>query len=153
MQSIQFLLILIPRPMPAPQGIFIPTHLIYHPRLPPAILVTWVRLNCLAQDGRIAAALSIQQLVQLTGKSQVTIFKHLSQLKSISALDWRSTGDGRIIISFNDGLSNKPEQSVGFPGLIDSTAANSNNQDLSPVAHYFPPRILGYLSYHADQVR
>jgi hypothetical protein len=139
--------------MPALQGIFIPTHLIYHPHLSPAILVAWVRLNCLAQDGRIAAALSIQQLVQFTGKSQVTILRHLSQLKSISALDWRSTEDGKIIISFHDGLSDIPEPSVGFPGITDSTAVNTNNQDLSPVAHYFPPRILGYLSYHADQVR
>jgi len=136
--------------MPAPQGIIIPTHLIYQPHLPPAILLTWVRLNCLAGDSRLTPALSIQQLVQLTGKSQVTIFRHLSQLKSISALDWRTNADGRIIISFPDDLYFKPEQQAGSLLFNDSTNLNTEISELPGFSSYFPPRILGYLSYQED---
>jgi hypothetical protein len=120
------------------QGIIIPTHFIYHLHLLPAILLTWVRLYCLVWDARVTSALSIQQLVQLTGKIQVTIFRHLSQLKSISALDWHSTGDGRIIISFDDGQSNKPKRSADVSNLPDFNVVNSETQKVPEPAFYFP---------------
>jgi hypothetical protein len=94
----------------------------------------------------------MQQLIQLTGKSLATVYRHLSRLRLKTSLDWRTTGDGRIIISFDDGLLNKPDQSVGFPGLTDSSGENSYNQDSFQPAHYFPPRILGYLSYEEYQI-
>jgi hypothetical protein len=139
-------------PLLPPCGIFFPTTMIFNHQLPPSVQFTWIQLFCQAWNGRSTPPLSIQQLVQITGRNQVTLFRHLSRLQSTSALRWHSNRDGRIIISFHDNLSEKSEPSVGFPSLIDSNAANSNNRDISQPAHYFPPRILGYLSYQDDQI-
>ncbi len=136
--------------MPALQGIFIPTYLIYHPHVPPAILVTWVRLHCMVRNGSATRPLSIHQLTRVMGKSQATFIRHISQLKSKSALDWRFTGDGRIIISFPDDLYFKPEQQAGSLFFNDSTNLNTENSELPGFSSYFPPRILGYLSYQED---
>jgi len=133
-----------------PRGIFIPTDLLYHPNLSPVIFYTWVRLYCQALDGRVTPALSIQHLVQLTGKSQVTIFRHLSWLKSVSALNWRSAEDGGIIISFPDGLHDKPQRSVDSLNFPDFNEVNSETLYVPEPAFYFPAKILGYLSYQAD---
>lgn len=134
-----------------PHGVFIPTKMIFYPQLPPSVLFTWIQLFCQAWDGGITPPLSIQQLVQITGRNQATLYRHLSWLKSTSALRWCSSSDGRIIISFHDNLIEKSKPSVRFPSLIETNATNSNNRDISRPANYFPPKILGYLSYQEDQ--
>jgi hypothetical protein len=133
------------------RSVFIPTRMFFNPHLPPTTLLTWIQLRCLAPDGAVTPALSILQLTQITSKSQATLYRHLSQLRSITALGWRFLGDGRIIISFPDNLFDKPKQSFGFPELTGITASNSYHKDLPQPAHYFPKRILGYLSYQDDQ--
>lgn len=135
-----------------PSGVFIPTRMIFNPQLPPSVLFTWIQLFCQAWDGRITPPLSIQQLVQITGRNQATLYRHLSRLKSTSALRWCFSSDGRIIFSFYDNLTVKSKPSVRFPSLIETNAANSYNQDISQPANYFPPKILGYLSYQEDQI-
>jgi len=139
-------------PLLPPRGIFLRTTMIFNPRLPPSVLFTWIQLFCQAWEGRITPPLSIQQLVQITGRNQATLYRHLSRLKSTSALRWRSNSDGRIIISFHDNLTEKSKPMVGFPSLKDSNPTNSYNRDISHLANYFPPKILGYLSYQEDQI-
>jgi hypothetical protein len=130
-----------------PRGIFIPIQMIFNTQLPPAVIFTWIQLRCLAWDGRVTPALNIQQLVLLTGKSQMTIFRHLSRLKSLSALDWCSTGDGGLIISFPAGQPDSPIRSVDISNFTDFNGVNSETLIVPEPAFYFPAKILGYLSY------
>ena len=88
------------RPLLPPRGVVIPTQMIYHPQLPPAVVLTWIQLRGLAWDGTHTPPLSMQELVALTGKRQATIYGHMSQLRDIAALSWVATGQGKIIVSF-----------------------------------------------------
>ena len=133
-----------------PRGIFIPTQTIFHLKLPPSVLLTWIQLRSLAWDGCVTPPLRIQELTQITGKNQATLLNILSRLKSISSLDWCSTGNGRIIISFPDELSDKPKRSVDILNLPDFKVDNSETRKVPEPAFYFPAKILGYLSYQED---
>ncbi len=88
------------RPLLPPCGVVIPTRMIYNSQLPPAVVHTWIQLRGLAWDGTDTPPLSMQELAALTGRSQATIYGHMSQLRFIAALSWVSTGQGKIIVSF-----------------------------------------------------
>jgi len=135
------------RPLLPPRGIFIPTRMIFNPQLAPVVLVTWIQLRCLAWDGWVTPSLSMQELTRITGKSQATLYGHMSLLRSMSALRWRSTRQGRITISFPDEPSDKPENQPGSPNFPIPKILNSTNSESPDPLSYFPPRILGYLSY------
>jgi hypothetical protein len=137
--------------LPPPRGIFVPTHMIFNSQLPPAALVTWIQLRSLAWDGWVTSPLSISELAALTGKRQSMLYRHMSQLRHLSALSWRSTGLGTIIVSFPEELSGMPNKQAGPLNILDSTILNSQNRELPDPPSYFPPRIMGYLSFHEDQ--
>ena len=143
--------VMISPPLLPPRGIFIPTRLIFHPQLPPAVLLTWIQLRCLAWDGWSVPPLTIPELASLLDIHPPRLNRHLSLLRSISALRWRSTWQGTITISFSDEPSDKPENQPGSPNFKNSKVLNSTNSESLDPRSYFPQRILGYLSYQEDQ--
>lgn len=129
-----------------PRGIFIPTRMIFNHLLPPAVLITWIQLRCLAWDGRVTPSLSMQELTILTGKGKSTLYAHMSHLRAVSALRWRSAGQDTIIISFPDEPTKDNVNINEPPNFPDSKMTDYRNTDLDPPSSYFPAQILGYLS-------
>jgi predicted DNA-binding transcriptional regulator AlpA len=125
--------------------------MIFNLQFPPAVLVTSIQLRCLAWGSRVTPAFSMQELSQITGKSKATLYMRLSQLKSLTSLQWRSIGRGKMIVSFPEEPADMSEQKAVPPNIPNSTILNSKNSELPDPASYFPHRILGYLSYQEDQ--
>ena len=90
------------RPLLPPRGVYIPTRMIYNLQMSPALILTWIQLRGLAWSGKVTPPLRLQELAALTGKCQATNYGHMSQLRAMSALSWRSTGQGTIIVAFPD---------------------------------------------------
>ena len=130
-----------------PRGIFIPTHMIFNTQLPPAELVTWIQLRCLAWDGWVTPPFSIPELASLIGIHPNRLHKHLSHLQEISALAWRITKAGKLILSFPEEPAartvNQPSAAI-LPG---ASIPYPQGRDTLATPSYFPPQILGYLSY------
>src|SRR4030042_5497502 len=110
-----------------PPGIFIPTRMIFDPQIPSVTLFTWIQLRCLAWDGRVTSPLSMQELTQITGKSQATLYRHISLLRHFSVLSWLSTAQGKIILSFPDVYSDKPKHQSEPPNDPISKCQNTTN--------------------------
>jgi hypothetical protein len=117
------------RPLLPPRGVDVPTHLIYNPLLPPALLQTWIQLRGLAWGRTVTPPLRMQQLASITAKSPATIYSHLSQLRLLSALSWRTSGLGTIIVSFDDSYEGRiPPLSQLFT-IQDAQASQLENVD------------------------
>jgi len=134
-----------------PRGIFVPTHLIFHPQLPASVLVTWIHLRCLAWRGCTTPPFSLPELASLAGLHPNRLQRHLAQLEDVAALSWRTEKSGKIIITF-------PQPPISMPALPAEThaePAHTSPQSMQatspPLASYFPTRILGYLSYDEDE--
>ncbi len=103
-----------------------------NPPLPPPAL-PGIPLHGLAWGGMVTPPLRTQELAALTGKRQVMIVRHMSQLGHLLAFSWRSTGPGTIIVPFTFETS---ENSSGIPAPLrctDSRILDSKNlesQDL-----------------------
>lgn len=139
------------QPLLPPRGIFVPTQMIFNQQLPSAVLVTWIQLRCLAWAGWVTPPLSISELAAIIGIHPARLHRHLSQLQDISALSWRTTGYGRLIVSFPEEPAAKTENQAVAPILPGSTILNSQNREFPDFPSYFPPQILGYLSFQEDQ--
>jgi len=137
---------MIPHLLP-PRGIFIPTHMIFNTQLPPAVLVTWIQLRCLAWRGWVTPPLSLPELASLIAIHPNRLHRHLSQLHDISALSWSTTKNGKLILSFPEEPSVSIENQASAPILAGSTIPYSQDQESLEPPSYFPPQILGYLSY------
>jgi hypothetical protein len=101
-------------------GIFVPCALIYNPDLPPSVFHTWVQLRGLAGDGKETPALSMKQLTDITAKSSSTLYRHVTQLRFWNLLRWRTSGQGRVMVIFENNLGNtllenKGSERKGFP--------------------------------------
>jgi hypothetical protein len=142
-----------PQPLLPPRGIFIPTRMTFNTQLPPAVLVTWIQLRCLAWRGWVTPPLSIPEIASLIGIHPARLYKHLSQLHDMSALSWRTTQAGKLILSFPEEPTITSENQVGTPNLPRSKAAYTQERDSLEPPSYFPHRILGYLSYQEEQER
>jgi hypothetical protein len=128
-----------------PRGIFIPTHMIFNPQLPTAVLFTWIQLRSLAWAGWVTPPLSISELAALIAIHPVRLIKHLSQLQDISSLSCRTTGQGKIVVAFPE------EPTVISENHARSIYLSSKNQESLDPPSYFPTQILGYLSLQEDQ--
>ena len=95
------------RPQLPPRGVFVSSRMIYHPQLPPAVILTWIQLRGLAWGGTVTPPLSMQELADLTGKCQATIYSHLELLRQMRRLSWSSAGNASIIVSFAKAPSKK----------------------------------------------
>jgi hypothetical protein len=138
-------------PLLPPRGIFIPTRMIFNTQLPPAVLVTWIQLRCLAWSGWATPPLSIPELASLIGIHPARLHKHLSQLQDISALSCCTTQFGKLILSFPEEPTVRRENQVAAPILPDSKISYSRDRQALDPASYIPPQILGYLSYNDEQ--
>lgn len=81
-------------------GVFVPLGLIHNRAIPATVLQTWVQLRSLAPTGDETPPLRMQQLAEITGKSQSCLYRHMTFLRSAGALDWRPGGWGVMIYSF-----------------------------------------------------
>jgi hypothetical protein len=134
-----------------PRGIFVPTKMIFNGQLPSAVLVTWIQLRCLAWRGWVTPPLSIPELASLIGIHPARLNRHLAQLQDLSALACRNTRSGKLILSFPEEPSAKPENQAAALDRPDSANLNSHPLESPDPATYFPTKILGYLSYQEDQ--
>ncbi len=134
------------RPLLPPRGVLVPTRMIYNPQLPPAAILTWIQLRGLAWGGTVTPPLRMQELVALTGKRQATIYGHMSLLRDIAALSWRSTEKGKIIVSFADkplGYNHHREYPQPFPDSknLESPHPPSSSSIPDSVSGLIPARI------------
>ena len=118
------------RPLLPPKGIFVPTSMIYNSNLAPSLLQTWLQLRGLAWGRDVTPPFSIHEITAVTGKSQSTIYGHMSQLRRISALSWRSTGQGKLIVSFIEHPSRIGDSGSG--PIPDSWNLESTSPSLTP---------------------
>jgi hypothetical protein len=146
-----FLLITMPQPLLPPRGIFIPTRMIFNDQIPPAVLVTWIQLRCLAWSGWVTPPLTIAEFASLIGIHPARLHRHLSQLQDISALSWHSTKNGKLTVSFPEESTVRIENQVAEPIHPDSTIPYSQDREALDPPSYFPHQILGYLTYQKEQ--
>ncbi len=130
-----------------PRGVFVPTQLIFHPQLPAATLVSWIKLRSLAWRGFATPPMTLPELASHLGIHPARLSRHLAQLQDISALALRQTSQEKLILSF-------PEEPIALPMPHPALQVSAGHiqpaiqlQEEAPHASYFPERILGYLSY------
>jgi hypothetical protein len=133
------------------RGIFVPTSMIFHPKLPASVLVTWIQLRCLVWRGWQTSPLSIPELASLIGIHPARLEKHIIQLEGISALSLHPSGDGKVILSFPYHPGIPPESQTGAQPDASTSVSNSATSKLANHPSYFPRRILGYISYQDEQ--
>lgn len=92
--------IALPKPLLPPRGLFVPVGLIFDKLLPPAAKDTAVQLRALAWGQDETPPLSLEQLTELTGKSQSTLYGHMRLLRLRGVLRWRPAGTTEIIVVF-----------------------------------------------------
>ena len=90
------------RPLLPPKHIQVPTHIAYQLRLPFPILASYVLLRGLAWSSTVTPMLSMQELASLTGIPPSSLFRHMSRLSRMGVLSWRATGQGKLMLTFND---------------------------------------------------
>jgi hypothetical protein len=86
-------------PLP-PRKYCIPTHMIFHSQLSPAVFHTWLQLHSLTWHGQQSFTFHLQDWVDLTGTSRITFLRHLDQLQKLHALRWHSLGGRQVHVSF-----------------------------------------------------
>ena len=118
-----------PRPLLPPRGVHVPAQMIYHSQLPPAVILTWIQLRGLAWDGKVTPPLRVHELIDLTGKGRTTLYNHLSQLRSKSALSWHNTEQGMMIVSFADNPSKIMDIEESSSSIPESRNPESGNLD------------------------
>ena len=133
-------------PLLPPRGIFIPTRMIFHPQLSGAVILTWIQLRCLAWDGLSTPPLSIPELASLLAIHPNRFSRHLSMLQDISALSWKTTGNGKIILSFLEEPTVIVENPVDAQNPAGSALFSSGDREAPGTQSYFPRQIMGYLS-------
>ena len=127
------------RPLLPPRGVHVPARMIYCPQLSPAVILTWIQLRGLAWGGMVTPPLRMQELTALTGKSQASIYGHMTLLRSISALSWRSAEQGTIIVSFAEKPFENPASHEILPP--NSRIPKSQNQDSRILEYQNPPSL------------
>jgi hypothetical protein len=132
------------------RGIYVPTHLIFHPDLPPAVLRTWMQLRCLAWTGWTTPPMTVSELAAHLGIHTSRLYRHLAQLKDNSALSWHITTQGKFIISFPEEPAISRENGTDTRKPAGSAIPTAKDQETPATPSYFPDRILGYLSYQDD---
>lgn len=122
------------RPLLPPNGIFVPTRLIYDHALPPALLQTWSQLRGLAWGAAVTPDMKFSEIAAILKKSPSTLYRHMSSLRNLDVLSWHTTETGSIIVSF-------PEQEVIHPGYENTPLTlDSQNREL-PYPPSLPPEV------------
>lgn len=79
-----------------------PAPLLYDKTLPPVVRDTWARLRGLAWGKDETPPLSLDQICELLGIGQSTLYGHMLILRQRAALQWRAAGNKTLIVSFAD---------------------------------------------------
>jgi hypothetical protein len=69
------------------------------------------------------------QLTSLTGKSQSTLYGHMTLLRSRGALRWRPSAQGTIIVNFETVVKAEPQENVPDEPFQDPEFQYSRFQD------------------------
>jgi len=109
--------------------------------MPPAVFLTWLQLRGLAWRGTDTPSLCIQDLVELTGKSMVTLTRHLDHLQLTHALRWHPAEPGKIIVTFPKKIKSMREPAE--PNFQNCNIANmkmppSLNHAVNSDPHHIP---------------
>ncbi len=131
-------------------GVYVPTHLIFHPELPASVLVTWIQLRSLTIDGRVTPPATLPELAARLGIHPSRLNRHMAYLQDLDALSSHEVGGGKIALSFPDQPSILPNQPTSVQAEKNPPLRVIQNPDSSS-ASYFPSRILGYLSFDDDK--
>lgn len=91
-----------PRSLLPPRGLFLQTDVIFNQDIAPVLRDTWIQLRALAWGQDETPPISIKEIATLTGKSEKTIYGHLSLLRSSDALRWHPSKRGTIIVEFRN---------------------------------------------------
>ena len=141
------------QPCLPPRGVFVPTQIVFHPELPSAVLVTWIRLRSLAWKSWDTPPMNLPRLAAQLGIHPARLNRHLAMLQELSALSYRTEGQEKIIISF-------PEEPIVFQealmvARVDTrpTMVHPSYEAPAATASYFPTRIMGYISYDDEEIQ
>jgi DNA-binding transcriptional ArsR family regulator len=132
------------RPLLPPNGVFIPTRLIYDLALPSSLLQTWSQLRGLAWGGTVTPDMRLSEIASILKKSPSTLYRHLSSLRNLDVLSWHTTATGSIIVSFDEHKVIQPGYAKKPPIL------NSQNREL-PYPPSQPPEV--YSDSHPSSLK
>ena len=124
-----------PCPDPHPtRGIFVPSHILYHPWLTAAEVHTWIMLRGLAWGKTYTPPMNSHELESITHKSEATMYRHTTQLRLFGALQWRSAGPGKVIFMFPEEPTNAKLDHSKLP-----TGGQRRSDDRARYADYVTP--------------
>lgn len=131
--------------------ISIPASLLFKPEFPAGVLLTLIQLVALSASDSASSSLSLQELSELTGKSQRTLSRHIHQLVSSNGLALRSLGQGRFSVFFPDAPSHQAIYPLIHQAHSFSGHPHPHDPKYPEFNSYFPEKIMGYISYQDDQ--
>ena len=108
-----------------PDGVMVPSEILYNKSLSVGLKTTWMLLRGLAGEDGETPLMAISTLCEVLGKSRTTIYDHLGKLGELGLLKWQPNGIGRLMVSFNLkcvgdqelGESEKPDNLSGNPDV------------------------------------
>lgn len=118
-----------PRDFLPPNGIMVPSTLLYDKTLQPVVRDTWARLRGFAWGRSETPELNMDQICDLLEMKRSTLYGHLSILKARAALQWRAVGNSTIIISFAEAAD---PQSRFLDSVSGHPGPQSRNLDSQP---------------------
>jgi len=113
------------RPLVPPHYINVPVGIVYDKDIPPQVLATYIQIRGTAWGEDETPEISVNKLMELTGKSRSTIYGHLGILRDSGWLLFSSTHHAGLTVRFisdaaRDALS-KNLDSLNEDGLTDLT--------------------------------
>jgi hypothetical protein len=97
--------------------------------------------------------MKITELAAHIGIHHSRLHRHMAQLQDISALSWRTTSQGMVILSFPEEPTVKADNLNDGQNYTVFTILNTKDRKIPVPSSYFPPKILGYLSFDDDEDR
>ena len=118
-----------PRPLLPPTYINVPAGIVYDKRISPVVLHTYVQIRGMAwgNEDNETPELSVQKLIEITGKSRATIYGHLAILRDSGWLLFSSAHHSGLTVRF---ISNAVHD-LTLSRNLDSLNEDVNLTDLS----------------------
>lgn len=112
------------------------TDILFDKRIPPAAVVTFMRLRALAWGRIETPPFSPAEFEALTGIGRSTLYGHLKLLRTCDDLRWRTLSDATMVVSFTAAAlpdhahapSEEPVQTSGQSRNLDSPLLDPNDQ-------------------------
>jgi len=83
-----------------PDGVMVPSEILYDKSLSVGLKTTWMLLRGLAGEDGEMPIMSISTLCEVLGKSRTTIYRHLAEMSEIGLLRWQPQGIGKLAVEF-----------------------------------------------------